>query len=219
MPTYNIYPNYDADYLKNAKDFRNAREATESDSFNDNTEILNISAVDNGTDVDFTRTYLRFNLSSVIGTITGMTLNIYATSVVGDYIAVTYSGIIVNQDITDYPLYLDEGSIEWATRDVLKVDQYNEIILDKNLSPFPNQLVRPNLVIGLIDVNDFDNSEIMGNAIRIFSVNYPDRDRRPFLTVTSESTGYPNKVIGIQSSSISNVNGINISNISKINVI
>ena len=219
MPTYTIYPNYDAFYSKNAKNFADARGATESDSFDDTSPILDISALDNGTDVDFTRTYLRFNLSSVIGTITGMSLNIFTETVIGDYIAVTYSGIKVNGDVTDYPLYLDAGSKEWAIRDILKVNQYNEIILDENLVPFPNQLTSPNLVIGLIDVNDFDNSGIVGNFIRIFSANYFDRGRQPFLTVNSESTGYPNKVIGIQSSSISNVNGINISNISKINVI
>jgi hypothetical protein len=219
MPTYTIYPNYDAFYSKNAKDFRNARVAKESDSFDDTSQILDISALDNGTDIDFTRTYLRFNLSSVIGAITNMSLNIFTETVIGDYIAVTYSGTRIFENNTDYSTYINEGSIEWAARDVLKVAQYNEIILDKNLYPFPNQLVSPNLVIGLIDVNDFDNSEIVGNFIRIFSVDSPDRGRRPFLTVTSELTGYPNKVIGVQPISISNVNGTNISNISKINVI
>ena len=147
-----------------------------------------------------------------------MSLNIYVVSSNYDYIAVTYSGTRILQDNTDYPLYINEGEIEWSERIILSVDQYNEFPLDSRILPYPDPSTDPTLVIGLIDVNDFDNTEVGGYSVIVSSSESVGKS--PYLKIsTSPPVGYPNTVIGVLSSSISNVNGTNISNISKINVI
>jgi hypothetical protein len=146
-----------------------------------------------------------------------MSLNIYVESSNYDYIAVTYSGTRIFQNNTDYSIYINEGSIEWATRIILSTDQYNDIPLDSGILPYPDPSTDPTLVIGLIDVNDFDNTEVGGYSVIVSSSESVGKS--PYLKITTSSVGYPNTVIGVLSSSISNVNGINISNVSKINVI
>jgi len=219
MGEYNIYPDYDAFYVKTGKPFDTPRDSTESDSFNTGRDILEISVTDDGGGTfEFKRSYLSFDISSITETITGMSLNIYVDSLNYDYIAVTYSGTRILQDNTDYPLYINEGLIEWATRIILSADQYNEIPLDSEILPYPNPSTDPTLVIGLIDVNDFDKTGVGGYSVIVNSSELAGK--RPYLKIsTSSLVGYPNTVIGVLSSSISNVNGTNISNISKINVI
>ena len=219
MGEYNIYPDYDAFYVKTGKPFDTPRDSTESDSFNTGRDVLEISVTDDGSGTfEFKRSYLSFDISSITEPITGMSLNIYVESLNYDYIAVTYSGTRIFQNNTDYSTYINEGSIEWATRIILSADQYNEIPLDSEILPYPNPSTDPTLVIGLIDVNDFDKTGVGGYSVIVNSSELAGK--RPYLKIsTSPSVGYPNTVIGVLSSSISNVNGTNISNISKINVI
>ena len=219
MGEYNIYPDYDAFYVKTGKPFSTPRDSTESDSFNRVSDRLEISVTDDGgTTFDFRRSYLSFDISSITEPITGMSLNIYVESSNYDYIAVTYSGTRILQDNTDYSLYINEGLIEWTRRIILSTDQYNEIPLDSEILPYPDPSTDPTLVIGLIDVNDFDNTEVGGYSVIVNSSESVGKS--PYLKIsTSPSVGYPNTVIGVLSSSISTVNGVNISNISKINVI
>jgi hypothetical protein len=219
MGEYNIYPDYDAFYVKTGKPFSTPRNSTESDSFNTGSDRLEISVTDDGGNTfDFRRSYLSFDISSITEPITGMSLNIYVESLNYDYIAVTYSGTRIFENNTDYSIYINEGLIEWATRIILSTGQYNEIPLDSEILPYPDPSTDPTLVIGLIDVNDFDNTEVGGYSVIVNSSE--SAGKRPYLKIsTSPSVGYPNTVIGVLSSSISNVNGTNISNISKINVI
>jgi hypothetical protein len=219
MGEYNIYPDYDAFYVKTGKPFDTPRDSTESDSFNTGRDVLEISVTDDGSGTfEFKRSYLSFDISSITEPITGMSLNIYVESLNYDYIAVTYSGTRVFENNTDYSIYINEGSIEWATRIILSTDQYNDIPLDSEILPYPDPSTDPTLVIGLIDVNDFDKTGVGGYSVIVNSSELAGK--RPYLKIsTSPSVGYPNTVIGVLSSSISNVNGTNISNISKINVI
>ena len=219
MGEYNIYPDYDAFYVKTGKPFDTPRDSTESDSFNTGRDVLEISVTDDGSGTfEFKRSYLSFDISSITEPITGMSLNIYVESLNYDYIAVTYSGTRVFENNTDYSIYINEGSIEWATRIILSTDQYNDIPLDSEILPYPDPSTDPTLVIGLIDVNDFDKTGVGGYSVIVNSSELAGK--RPYLKIsTSPSVGYPNTVIGVLSSSISNVNGANISNISKINVI
>jgi hypothetical protein len=219
MGEYNIYPDYDAFYVKTGKPFSTPRNSTESDSFNRGSDRVEISVTDDGgTTFDFRRSYLSFDISSITEPITGMSLNIYVESLNYDYIAVTYSGTRVFENNTDYSIYINEGLIEWATRIILSTDQYNDIPLDSGILPYPDPSTDPTLVIGLIDVNDFDNTEVGGYSVIVNSSESVGKS--PYLKIsTSPPVGYPDTVMGVSSSSISTVNGINISNISKINVI
>ena len=218
MGEYNIYPDYDAFYVKTGKPFSTPRDSTESDSFNRGSDRLEISVTDDGgTTFDFRRSYLSFDISSITEPITEISLNIYVENLNYDYIAVTYSGTRIFQNNTDYSLYINEGSIEWSRRIILSSGQYNEITLDSGILPYPDPSTDPTFVIGLIDVNDFDNTEVGGYSVIVSSSESVGKS--PYLKITTSSVGYPNTVIGVLSSSISNVNGINISNISKINVI
>jgi hypothetical protein len=219
MGEYNIYPDYDAFYVKTGKPFDNPRNSAESDSFNTGRDILEISVTDDGgSTFEFIRSYVSFDISSITEPITGMSLNIYVESLNYDYIAVTYSGTRIFQNNTDYSLYINEGEIEWSERIILSVDQYNEIPLDSEILPYPDPSTDPTLVIGLIDVNDFDKTGVGGYSVTVNSSE--SSEKRPYLKIsTSPPVGYPNTVMGVSSSSISTVNGINISNISKINVI
>ena len=218
MGEYNIYPDYDAFYVKTGKPFSTPRDSRESDSFNIGSDRLEISVTDDGGGTfEFKRSYLSFDISSITEPITGMSLNIYVESLNYDYIAVTYSGTRIFKNNTDYSIYINEGSIEWATRIILSTDQYNDIPLDSGILPYPDPSTDPTLVIGLIDVNDFDNTEVGGYSVIVSSSESVGKS--PYLKITTSSVGYPNTVIGVLSSSISNVNGINISNVSKINVI
>jgi hypothetical protein len=217
MGEYNIYPDYDAFYVKTGKPFSTPRDSRESDSFNIGSDRLEISVTDDGGGTfEFKRSYLSFDISSITEPITGMSLNIYVESLNYDYIAVTYSGTRIFKNNTDYSIYINEGSIEWATRIILSTDQYNDIPLDSGILPYPDPSTDPTLVIGLIDVNDFDNTEVGGYSVIVSSSESVGKS--PYLKITTSSVGYPNTVIGVISYSISNVNGINISNISKINV-
>ena len=219
MGEYNIYPDYDAFYVKTGKPFSTPRNSAESDSFNRVSDRLEISVTDNGSGTfEFKRSYLSFDISSITEPITGMSLNIYVESLNYDYIAVTYSGTRIFQNNTDYSIYINEGSIQWSRRDILNALQYNEIILDPLIVPYPDPSTDPTLVIGLIDVNDFDNTEVGGYSVIVNSSESVGKS--PYLKIsTSPPVGYPDTVMGVSSSSISTVNGINISNISKINVI
>jgi hypothetical protein len=219
MGEYNIYPDYDAFYVKTGKPFDTPRDSTESDSFNTGRDVLEISVTDDGSGTfEFKRSYLSFDISSITEPITGMSLNIYVESLNYDYIAVTYSGTRVFENNTDYSIYINEGSIEWATRIILSTDQYNDIPLDSEILPYPDPSTDPTLVIGLIDVNDFDKTGVGGYSVIVNSSESVGKS--PYLKIsTSPPVGYPDTVMGVSSSSISTVNGINISNISKINVI
>jgi hypothetical protein len=218
MGEYNIYPDYDAFYVKTGKPFSTPRDSTESDSFNRVSDRLEISVDNDGSNTfDFRRSYISFDISSITEPITEISLNIYVESLNYDYIAVTYSGTRIFENNTDYSLYINEGSIEWSRRIILSSGQYNEITLDSGILPYPDPSTDPTFVIGLIDVNDFDNTEVGGYSVIVSSSESVGKS--PYLKITTSSVGYPNTVIGVLSSSISNVNGTNISNISKINVI
>jgi len=217
MGQYNIYPNYDAVYVKTEKPFSVPRDASESDSFDRNTTRLDISVTNVGsTTFEFKRSYLLFDISSITEPITEISLNIYVENLNYDYIAVTYSGTRIFQNNTDYSLYINEGLIEWSRRNILNVLQYNEILLDSGILPYPDPSTDPTLVIGLIDVNDFDDTGVGGYSVIVGSSE--SSGGKPYLKITT-SSGYPNTVMGLSSTSISTVNGTNISNISKINVI
>ena len=206
MPQYYIYPDYDAFYTKSDRPFINARNAPSSDSF----------SVGGGT-FQFIRTYLLFDLSSITEPITDIFLGLYVESVTGrGDIVIAYGRTSLQQKEDDYPSYITSGEIEWSTRQPLTTEQYNEFYLDPNLRQYPNPSINPFLVIGVVTENDFDSVDI-GGLTTIFTSSR-GRDK-PYLRIETSSAIYTNTVMGVLSSSISTVNGTNISNISKINVI
>jgi hypothetical protein len=218
MPTYNIYPDYDAFYTKSDRPFITARNASSSDSFSDGGGTLISSLIDEGGGTfQFIRTYLLFDLSSITEPISDIYLGLYVESVTGrGDIVIAYGGTSLQQKEDDYPSYITSGEREWSSRQPLTTEQYNEFYLDPNLKQYPNPSINPFLVIGVVTENDFDSVDV-GGLTTVFTSS-EGRDT-PYLRIETSSASYTNTVMGVLSSSISTINGTNISNISKINVI
>ena len=173
----------------------------------------------------FLRIYLKFDLSVIPedASIQSITISLKRVDSLRSIYSpiIAYAGDKLNGNLSEYNLYLvningDGDSL--ATIDIDDNTQYykSSEFNDKGYTILPGDT----LVVGIIDSLDFNNN--IDDYSDTYLIDISDREDQPFLTVIytgGGGGGYPNTVIGALSSSISNVNGINISNISKINVI
>jgi hypothetical protein len=208
MPS-SIAANYNASYIKTAKPFSAARSAASSDSLN--TSSLRTVTIDNGGD-NYTiyRSYLMFDISSIESPYNKLYLNIFIAGDVRDII-ITYGGIDgLTQTVADYSNYINNGEIQWSDNTSVTLNSYNEFYLNPNSFSYPTKKF---LVVGVISTGDFQNEYLGSNVAFIDGIGGVNP---PFLRFEF-SSGYPNTILGVSSSSISTVNGVSSSSISTVN--
>ena len=157
----------------------------------------------------FLRTYIEFDLSSVIDPITSMTLFVKGTVVTGDLSYIAYGGQTALTDSGgDYALYLDNlsGADYLATGSIAL--NYTSFPLD--LTTYPPSDPPGYYIIGLIARNDFvNNVGAESQNVRI------DNDANtPYLVINQ--TGYPYEVGGILGANITEVSGVPVASIANI---
>jgi hypothetical protein len=210
-----IYPDYSAYYEKTSRTFSSTRDAESSDIVYDKDTYLISSVADlGGGDYQFNRTYLVFDVSVSKQPFTALYLNIYPdSSTTSKSIIITYGGYDgLSQDNTDYPNYIINNEIDWAGKADILTEKYNEFYLRPNIAAYDN---RGFLVIGIIDNNDFNN---FYGSNSLLNIDSGSGTNPPYLRYTTQA-GYQNSILGLSSSSVSNLNGLPLSSISKVNVI
>jgi hypothetical protein len=154
----------------------------------------------------FTRTYIEFDLSSVIDPITSMTLFVKGFTVTGGTSYIAYGGQTALTDAGgDYSLYLANlsGTDYLATGPITL--NYTSFPLD--LTTYPPSDPPGYYVIGLIASVDFTN-DVGGESqnVRI------DNDTNiPYLIINQ--TGYPYEVSGVIGANITEVSGVPVASI------
>ena len=156
----------------------------------------------------FSRTYIEFDLSSVIDPITSMTLFVKG-NIIGDISYIAYGGQTALTDSGgDYTLYLDNlsGTDYLATGSITL--NYTSFPLD--LTTYPPSDPPGYYVIGLIARADFRDS--VGNESRNVRIN--NDTNIPYLVINQ--TGYPYEVNGVLGANITEVSGVPVANITNI---
>jgi len=200
---------YNASYIKTGKPFSSARDSASSDSLN--TSSLRALTIDNGGEsYTIYRSYLMFDISTISVPYNKLYLNIFIAGDVRDVI-ITYGGIDgLTQTVADYSNYIDKGEIQWSDNTSVRLGRYNEFYLNPNSFSYPTKRF---LVVGVISTSDFQNEYLGSNAAFIDGIG---QTNPPFLRFEF-SSGYPNTILGVSSSSISTVNGVSSSSISTVN--
>ena len=200
---------YNASYIKTDKPFSATRDAASSDTLN--TTSLRTVTTDNGGDsYTIYRSYLMFDISIIEVPYNKLYLNIFIAGDVREVI-ITYGGANgLTQTVADYSNYINNGEIQWSNNTSVKLNSYNEFYLNPNSFSYPTKRF---LVVGVISTSDFQNEYLGSNAAFIDGIG---QTNPPFLRFEF-SSGYPNTILGVSSSSISTVNGVSSSSISTVN--
>ena len=151
------------------------------------------------------RTYLAFDLSSVTGTITDITLVLTTNIVYDDVIVVesTAPGLATNLTTSDFGDV--NFSITYSSAYTLISSSTNSITLNSNAISDAN--TNGELILGVINYDyDYLNVQPPDSLSNPSQIQY-SLGTAPYLSYTAV-TGYGNTVIGVISANIGEVNGV-----------
>jgi hypothetical protein len=228
MPsTINIYPTRDLYHVRTDDTSSAGRNAASSTTTLSNRPELTIASYIDGVGVTYTRTYLEFDVSSLVGNfITGITLygeygNIDNIESPAPIVVYSGTGSLDGGDYSQYSLYLDKGEPlggglvrQWGelTKPVGKDDPFT-FTSTLNLENYSVDPADGIIVVGIVSNNDFSDiypydpqreviysSEYAGGGVVL-----------PYIEVTyAASLGYANLIMGVTATSVAGVPAANI---------
>jgi hypothetical protein len=160
----------------------------------------------------FIRAYIQFDLSGVTEPITSMRLYLYGTSTNPNTGLISYivagGQDALNNDATDYPLYLSNVISNTPLSTVaIATTEYVSCLLD--IATYPPSEPPGYYVIGIVADKDFLNL-----TNELFAETVVDNNTNPpYLVINETSPGYPYIVNGVPAASIGEVSGVLSSNI------
>lgn len=226
MPsTINIYPTTDLYHIRTNDTSSDARNAASSTTIVDNfSELAIASYIDSGL-LTYKRTYLEFDVSSLVGNfVTGITLygeysDIVSFGTPAPVAVYAGTGSLNGSDNTQYSLYLDNG-IPIAENPSL-VRQWGELTKPSKFDPQTFSAVLDlevyqvdpadgNIVIGIVSQNDSTNVyPVTTQQELIYPTGFSGGGVvLPYIEVTYAAAGYANVVMGIPGANITTVSGV-----------
>jgi hypothetical protein len=166
-----------------------------------------------GSTYNIFRTYLAFDLSSVVGTITSMDLvltsnaSVYSSNLI--ILKSTAPEISTNITTSDF------GDVDFSTEysDSFGWDESTTISIQLNNTAISDSNTNDELILGVVDYEyDYLNIEPLGAFIGLTASMQYSTGTTPYLSYTA-TTQYGNKVTGIIPANISKVNGVATANI------
>lgn len=157
---------------------------------------------DNGLSYSFMRTYIQFDLSSIVDPILSMRLYVQGVAgfTTGNTTYVAYAGNKngINNDSNDYGVYLNVNATTELSTIIVQPDVFTSCELDITTYPPANA----KYVVGLVTQPDFLNDvNTLANEVRIHN----SVGKIPYLIING---GYPNDVNGIAGTSMVEVSGV-----------
>ena len=234
MPTATLTPTTDLYHVRTDGTMSNGRNEASSTTIVDTfSELAAGSYIDSGI-VYYKRTYLEFDVSSLVGNfITGITLygeyaDILSYDTPAPVAVYAGTGSLNGSDNTQYSLYLDNGIP--IIKNPSLVRQWGGLTKPGKLDPptfsavldlgvYPVDPTDGNIVIGIVSQNDFTNVyPVTAQQELIYASEYGSGGVvLPYIEVTyAASLGYPNTVMGIPGANITTVSGVPAANITNI---
>jgi hypothetical protein len=200
-------------YGKTDRNWSVARDATDSDSITagNGTNERVVLLDDGGANYLFARTYLIFDITTVITPVNNAKLYVSASTSVNKNpptIYATYGGNNPKGITSDYSLYLDNLSKTGdplSTIPILSRGEWYSGLLDINV--YPIDPLDGLYVIGLVTEPDFANA-VGSTESGVIGIS-------AYLSI-NETAGYPNTVMGVPGANISTVSGVPSANIANI---
>lgn len=156
----------------------------------------------------FVRTYMLFDLSTVVDPITSMNLYLHGYTSTGDTSYVVYGGDKFTGGAGDYPSYLNELTAGELSTIIIQSGQYTSCQLD--IVNYPPSDPPGDYVIGLVTENDYlNNINLSSSIVRINN----NTGIAPYLIING---GYPYNVSGVSGANITTVSGVPSANITNI---
>lgn len=157
----------------------------------------------------FTRTYMLFDLSTVVDPITSMNLYLHGNLATGDVSYVVYGGDKFTGNAGDYPSYLNELTAGELSTITVQLGQYTSCQLD--IINYPPSDPPGDYVIGLVANDDYLNN--VGSTFSSVRINN-STGTVPYLIINGGS--YPYEVNGVLGANITEVSGVPVASITNI---
>ena len=157
----------------------------------------------------FYRTYMLFDLSTVVDPITSMNLYLHGNLATGDTSYVVYGGEKFTGNAGEYPSYLNELTAGELSTIIIQSGQYTSCQLD--IVNYPPSDPPRDYIIGLVANDDYLNN--IGSTFSTVRISN-GVGTVPYLIINGGS--YPYEVSGIPGANITEVSGVPVANITNI---